>query len=287
MSTILVTGSAGFIGRNLVIRLRNKGHSVVEFDLPQGDITNVDLFQQFEGLVIEHVFHLAGKTFVPDSWKNPVGFYQVNVMGTANLLDFCRKSSAKLTYISSYLYGEPEYLPVDEKHPVKSYNPYSQSKIFADSMCQFYARFYNIPITILRPFNAYGPGQSHLFLIPEIIEKVMNPNIKEVEVMDLRPKRDYVFIDDLVDALILSMENSQGIYNIGSGYSKSVEEIILLVMRYSGIKKPYHSKAITRTNEIFDLYADISKAEKELTWKPKTSFDEGIKQCIMHLTNTH
>lgn len=281
MSAILVTGAAGFIGRKLVARLSSEGHSVVEFDVAQGDVTSVDDLQRFARLQIDHVFHLAGKTFVPDSWKNPFGFYQVNVMGTTNILEFCRKTGARLTYISSYLYGEPDYLPVDELHPVKSYNPYSQSKIIADSICQFYARYYNIQVTIFRPFNAFGPGQSALFLIPEIIEKVMNNNISEVEVMDLRPKRDYIFIDDLVDALVLSLNNQLGIYNIGSGYSKSVEEIIQHVMKHSGITKPYRSKAVTRPNEIFDLYAGISKAEAGLGWKPKTPFEEGIKQCII------
>jgi nucleoside-diphosphate-sugar epimerase len=287
MSTILVTGAAGFIGRKLVARLSSEGHSVVEFDVAQGDVTSVEDLERFAGLEIDHVFHLAGKTFVPDSWKNPFGFYQVNVMGTTNILEFCRKTGARLTYISSYLYGEPDYLPVDELHPVKSYNPYSQSKIIADSICQFYARYYNIPVTIFRPFNAFGPGQSALFLIPEIIEKVMNSNISEVEVMDLRPKRDYIFIDDLVDALVLSLNNQLGIYNIGSGYSKSVEEIIQLVMKHSGITKPYRSKAVTRPNEIFDLYAGISKAEAGLGWKPKTPFEDGIKQCIIAFNQGH
>lgn len=287
MSAILVTGSSGFIGSALVKQLREKGHEVTEFDVGQGDITSAHSLLPYTDKGIHHVFHLAGKTFVPESWKNPFGFYQVNVMGTVNSLEFCRKTDIPLTYLSSYLYGEPDYLPIDENHPVKSYNPYSHSKVMADFTCQFYARHYDVPITIFRPFNAYGPGQPNQFLINEIISSVMNPAIPVVEVMDLRPKRDYIYIDDLVRALILSMGKPHGIYNLGSGYSKSVEEIILLVLKYTGICKAYHSKAEMRPNEIFDLFADIRKAGRELEWFPEISFEDGIERCISSYSSNH
>ncbi len=287
MKTILVTGAAGFIGKALSGKLQEAGHEVVGFDVGQGDITDEKALDPFLGRKISHVFHLAGKTFVPESWKDPFGFFQVNLMGTVNVLEFCRKLGIPLTYVSSYLYGEPDYLPVDEAHPVKSYNPYSQSKVMADATCQFYARHYNFPVTIFRPFNAYGPGQSRLFLINEIISKVMDTAIPVVEVMDLRPKRDYIYIDDLVDALILSMDKPQGIFNLGSGYSKSVEEIIILVLKLTGISKEYRSKSEIRPNEIFDLYADIRKAGRELDWFPKVSFEAGIEQCIRAFSSNH
>jgi nucleoside-diphosphate-sugar epimerase len=285
VNTILVTGSSGFIGRALVKKLRETGFEVIEFDIEQGDITTENAFHQYANKGISHVFHLAGKTFVPDSWKEPFGFFQVNVMGTVNVLELCRKTGIPLTYISSYIYGEPDWLPIDENHPVKSYNPYSHSKVMADSTCQFYARHYNMPVTIFRPFNAYGPGQPGHFIIGEIISQVMDPAVQEVEVMDLRPKRDYIYIDDLVSALIISMGTPPGIYNLGSGYSKSVEEIVLTVLKYSGIRKTYHSTAVVRPNEIFDLYADIRKAAKELKWVPKISFEEGVEHCIKAYTS--
>lgn len=280
MSNILVTGSAGFIGQKLVKYLLEAGHRVLELDQMNGDISQPETLAGYADKEIHHVFHLAGKTFVPESWRDPSQFYQVNVMGTVNVLEFCRKTGAGLTYISSYLYGEPDYLPVDEIHPVKSYNPYSHSKVMAESACNFYSDHFKVEVTVFRPFNAFGPGQSKLFLISEIISKVMDPAIPVVEVMDLRPKRDYVYIDDLVHALLLSMEAPKGIYNIGSGCSKSVEEIIQLVMQFTGIKKEYLSRAITRPNEIFDLYADISKAGSDLGWFPAVSFEDGLERCI-------
>jgi nucleoside-diphosphate-sugar epimerase len=278
VSKVLVTGSAGFIGGALVRRLRLEGHEVAEFDLAQGDITCEGVLDTYTG--ITHCFHLAGKTFVPESWKHPQGFYQVNLMGTVNVLEFCRKNSIPLTYVASYLYGEPEYLPVDEIHPLKSYNPYSHSKVMADNTCQFYARQFGLPVTIFRPFNAYGPTQSPLFIIPEIITKFIDPSIPVVEVMDLRPKRDYIYIDDIIEAFMRSMDRPGGIYNLGSGYSKSVEEIVTLVKKYTGIDKPVRAKGNDRPNEIFDLYADISKAKRELGWEPVVSFEEGVMRCV-------
>ncbi|MCX6281417.1 MAG: NAD(P)-dependent oxidoreductase [Bacteroidetes bacterium] len=280
MKKILVTGSDGFIGRALLKRLLHEGFEAEGLDLAQGDITDPSCFQQFSQQEFFHVIHLAGKTFVPDSWKDPGAFYRINLMGTVNVLEFCRRSGAGLTYISSYLYGSPEYLPVDENHPVKSYNPYSHSKLLADNTCQFYARNFKTRITILRPFNAYGPGQPAHFIIPEIIQMVMDPAVAEVEVMDLRPKRDYVFIDDLVDAIFRTIHGEPGIYNVGSGESVSVETLIQTVMKLSGISKPYKARGTERQNEIFDLYAGIGNIQLALGWQPKTTFEEGLRKCL-------
>jgi nucleoside-diphosphate-sugar epimerase len=283
----MVTGSGGFIGRVLVRHLQDDGHHIIEFDREQGDISDAATLLPFAGKEIHHIFHLAGKTFVPESWRDPAGFYRVNVLGTVNILELCRKSGARLMYVSSYLYGEPEYLPVDENHPVKSYNPYSHSKLLAESACQFYANNYDLQVTMLRPFNAYGPGQSNLFLISEIIAKVMDPDIPVIEVSDLRPRRDYVYLGDVVHALLLSMQAPTGVYNIGSGYSTSVQEIIELVMQCTGIKKEYRSRNTIRPNEILDLFADIRKAKKDLGWYPKISFEEGIIKCIQDYNSNH
>jgi nucleoside-diphosphate-sugar epimerase len=280
LKKILVTGSDGFIGRVLVKRLLDEGFDVMGLDLAQGDITNPSCFDNFREAEFFHVIHLAGKTFVPDSWKDPAAFYRINLMGTVNVLEFCRRTGAGLTYISSYLYGSPDYLPIDENHPVKSYNPYSHSKLLADNTCQFYARNFKLRISVLRPFNAYGPGQPAHFIIPEIIHMVKDPRVSEIQVMDLRPKRDYVYIDDLVDGIFRTIEGEPGTYNIGSGQSVSVEDLIKTIMRLSGIAKPYKARGTERQNEIFDLYAGIERIRRILGWQPKTSFEEGLGKCI-------
>jgi len=281
LNKFLVTGSEGFIGKAVVKRFQSEGFQVYCLDISDGDITIPSTLSRYESQGIKHVIHLAGKTFVPESWKNPEAFYRINLMGTVNVLEFCRKNNVGLTYISSYLYGPPEYLPVDEAHPLKSYNPYSHSKLLADETCRFYLANFNLRLTILRPFNAYGPGQASHFIIPEIIGKICDKSIPEVEVMDLRPKRDYVFIDDLVDAIFRTIDGEAGIYNIGSGQSVSVEEIIKMVMRLTGISKPYKSNGSVRQNEIFDLYAGIGKIGSKLGWKPHTTFEDGFRKCII------
>ncbi|MEI7595138.1 MAG: NAD(P)-dependent oxidoreductase [Bacteroidota bacterium] len=278
MKHILVTGADGFIGKALVKRLKQESYVVFEFDTVIGDITNNKSLDIYSEKKIDHVFHLAARSFVPDSWNNPFDFYQTNVLGTTNVLEFCRANKCKHTMISSYVYGSPDYLPIDENHPIKPYNPYCHSKALSESICNFYSTNFNVESTIIRPFNVYGPGQSELFLIPEIIKKAFNDEI--IEVMDLLPKRDYIYIDDLVDALILTMNTTGGIYNIGSGYSISVEEIVETIIKISKIDKSYNSNQISRKNEIFDVIANIEKAKMELNWRPKTDINNGISDCI-------
>ena len=299
---ILITGACGFIGSHLVESLVKSGHKVHAFDLedivyPKSGTTpfskNIcNKIEFYTGNIEEpgclesaikgakHIFHLAARSFVPDSWKNPFDFYHTNLLGLANVLETCRQNNCSLTYLSSYVYGEPEYLPIDERHPLKSYNPYSHSKLIAEDICDLYKKNYDLKITIFRPFNVYGPGQNVSFLIPEIIKQAISKEKKIIEVNDLKPKRDYIYIDDLINALILSIDGKDNIYNIGSGYSVSVEDIIKLVLKKSGIKKEYISKEIIRENEIYDVIADVSKAKKELNWSAHTSLEEGIKNCI-------
>lgn len=274
---ILVTGSNGFVGRRLVQTLKEKGFSVLEFDQADGDIANHNLSFTEVG----HVFHLASQTYVPASWEKTFDFYRTNVMGTVNILELCRKHTCPLTYISSYVYGAPKYLPVDELHPIQPASPYNHSKLVAEEICKYYSETFQVPVAVLRPVNIYGAGQRGEFLIPTIVKQVLDPETKSITVMDTRPKRDYLYIDDFIDALLCTLNNkAYEVFNLGSGYSVSVEEIILTALLCAGIQKTYTSANSERKNEIWDVYADISKFSCRFGWKPNVSFEEGITRCI-------
>ncbi len=279
---LLLTGSSGFIGSALKSRLRELSFDIVETCSENGGVTNPETFFPLLFQDVTHVFHLGGKTFVPESWEEQAAYFRTNVSGTQNVLELCRKTQAGLTFVSAYLYGQPDTLPVSESSPIRPNNPYAQSKHLAEQLCGFYAREYGVKVNIIRPFNVYGPGQDKRFLIPSIIEQALAaPTIK---LKDLSPKRDYVYLDDLLDALVLTMSctDSLSVYNIGSGYSISVRGVVDAVQEVLETDKPVVSEQITRRNEMDDVIADITRANTELNWYPKRSFHEGIRRIIQH-----
>lgn len=284
IKNILVTGADGFIGRRLVLRLESLGYTVFQHSIASGDITTA----RFDVQDIGHVFHLAALTYVPASWENPAEFYRVNVMGTENVLEFCRKNGAGLTFPSTYVYGPPQTVPISEDHPINPNTPYNHSKVLCESLCAFYSKAFGLNITVLRPFNIFGAGQSPQFLIPTIIMQVLDPNAKEVVVKDLVPKRDYLYVDDLIGAMCLTIGASgYHVYNVASGTSMSVEDVITSVQKISGIKKPYSSQSLPRINEVDDILADITHITTELGWEPQFSWEEAVSKMIHEMSKRH
>jgi len=281
VSKILVTGASGFIGRALVSRLKAQGRDVVPVDSADGDIASRETLAKFAQQDIAHVFHLAGKTFVPDSWDDPQAFCQTNVLGTVNVLEFCRKSRIPITYVSAYVYGHPDSLPIGENSAIRPSNPYALTKRLAEEACEFYASAYDLPVTTIRPFNVYGIGQAEIFLIPAIISQAVDAR-EDIVVKDLAPRRDYVYLEDLVTALLATLDKTGGyrVYNIGSGVSLSVQEVIDAIQDVADTQKKVVCNNVARTNELMDVVADISKAGKELGWHPEYSFRAGIENII-------
>jgi nucleoside-diphosphate-sugar epimerase len=280
--TILVTGADGFVGKYLVAALKSSGHSVQTHSLADGDLTRCAL--EYPG--ISHVFHLAGKTFVPDSWTDPCSFYATNVVATANVLEFCRRSHAALTFISSYVYGPPKVIPIAEDHPLQAFNPYAHSKILAEEVCRFYATQHGTPIAIVRPFNIYGPGQDERFLIPTLVRQAAAADSGVIEVADIRPRRDFRYISDLIDLLQATLAHgASGAYNAGSGVSTSIQEIGAVLNGIVPRQKALVSRGERRPHEVLDVVADIRKAERELHWKPRVDITTGLRLTVESVLN--
>ena len=276
---IAVTGSSGFVGKPLCKEIKNLGGEVIELDIVNGtDITDYDSIKNIP--VFDCLIHLAAKIFVPESYKNPHSYYKINLQGTLNVCELCRVRNAKIIFASSYFYGIPEYLPIDENHPVHPHNPYAHSKLLAEELCRAYSKDFSMKVIVLRFFNIYGPGQDERFLIPSIIKQAQTG---EVNLGDSTPRRDFIYIDDVLSSYIRSIEfEPEGfeIFNIGSGESYSVSETVDIISKL--YPKPFkvHFSEQKRPNEIPDTKADISKAKQLLKWKPKVTFEQGLKYMI-------
>jgi len=279
---ILITGYSGFIGSYLQKWLNQTEHELILVDITNGtDICDWQQVKHFEG--IDVIIHLANLSFVPASYEQPKKFYETNYLSTLNMLELCRLNGSKMIFFSSYVYGHPQYQPIDEKHPIQAFNPYAQTKVICESLCEGYNRDFKVPVTIFRPFNIYGKGQNPDFLIPSIIDQARNGKIS---IKDDRPKRDYIYVDDIVEAIVAAVEakgdgTSIDKYNLGTGVSYSVREIVEIVRSLFDTEIEYLCTHETRPNDVMDTVADISKIKNNLHWEPKVSIREGLKKMIL------
>jgi GDP-4-dehydro-6-deoxy-D-mannose reductase len=275
-----VTGASGFIGQHMTTALRSASHAVIEATRDMGDVADSETWERFPA--VDVVIHLAGKPFVPLSWAEPASFIRANVVGTTHALEYARRYGARVVFLSSYIYGAPKDLPIPETAAVDATNPYALSKWLAEQTCAFYAERFGVPVVVLRPFNVYGPGQAVDFLIPTIVRQVCDA--QPIRVKDLKPRRDYVYVEDVVDLILLAMEcaATYKVFNAGSGVSHSVDDIIGIVQRTVGTTLPIVSDNERRPGEVMDTVADIALAKHELGWEPRWSLDAGIEATIQH-----
>lgn len=274
----VVTGAGGFLGKHLMAWLGREGIEAVGV----GRATGFKLLEDTLPLDgVAHVFHLAAETGVPDSWEDPVKFHLVNTHGTVRVLDQCRRAKCSMTFVGGYPYGVPERLPIPEEHPVRANNPYAFSKHMGEQACAWYAETYGLSVTALRLFNVYGPGQSDRFLVQRIVSQVLDPKVSAIELMDLAPRRDYLFVDDAVLALLAAVPASGfHLFNVGYGESCSVGEVVTAVMTAAGIHKPVVDKGQPRPNEIPDVVADTSRLRAASGWRPQIGLVAGVQRII-------
>jgi len=282
MTRIAITGGSGFVGSHLIKKLKELGADIICLDIKNDiDITDwakIQTIERFDTLV-----HLAAKSYVPDSYKYPRDFYHSNLIGTLNALELCRIHKSKMVFISSYVYGVPKYLPIDEKHPTEAFNPYAQTKIIGEQLCSDYCTHFDVPVVILRPFNIYGEGQNENFLIPAIIKQAKTGKIL---LNDLRPRRDYIYIDDFIDLLVKVIAIDRTgceIFNAGTGVSYSVNELANMICSLFKSSIVIASRNQERKNEVLETIADITKAKKILNWTPKVDINEGLQRLKQQL----
>jgi len=311
---ILITGSEGFIGSHLVERFLKEDCDIKAFvyynafnsrgwldSLPKESIENLEVFlgdirdpyAVREAVKdVDIICHLAALIGIPYSYVAPESYINTNILGTSNLLQAARDFNTEKIIITSTseTYGTALYAPIDEKHPYQPQSPYSASKIAADNIALSFFYSFNLPVSIIRPFNTYGPRQSSRAIIPTIITQILK-NQEEMKLGNLDPTRDLTFVLDTCDAFIkmCKKDNLEGeIINIGNSSEISIGDLANMIKNIMNSEIKIVSESIRarpEKSEVDRLLADITKARKLLGWEPKYILTEGLKLTIEWFKN--
>ena len=285
MKKILVTGHTGFIGSHLV-ELLKKNYEIIGLsrnapknpDIVQikGDIRKITSKKIPKNL--ESIIHMAAMTDVLYCHNNPVECFDVNVNGTQNMLEIAKKTKTKFFYISTHhVYGKPSSLPVKETCSQNPASIYSTSKAAAELVSSSYSSSFGMDVSLLRIFSVYGPNSPNHLVTTRLISQLLKGN--KFRVGNLFPKRDFIYVKDIVNAIekILKKSHGSNVYNIGTGKSYSILKICKILQKISNKKMKIESiKSLSRKSDVPDIFADNSKIRK-LGWRPQTDFIEGLK----------
>jgi len=309
---ILITGGAGFIGSHLCEKYTKEGHNVFcldnflsgnlinvrhlldyrNFKLIKGDIRDRNLLEKIF-VNVDVVFHLAAQIHVDRSYVEPQLTYDINVMGTQNVLEVARFHDVKkvIHASTSEVYGSALYAAIDEKHPLNAPHPYGASKIAADRMCYAYMHTYGMNIVLMRLFNIFGPRQRDVGyggVISIFTRRVMN-NMPPIIFGDGRQTRDYTYIDDAVRAYDLALKTKKRIdepVNFGTGKEISINDIATKLIKICGKEKELsHVHVDPRIGEVKRLIANSDKAKEIFGWKAKVGFDKGLEKYVSWYRN--
>ncbi|MER2173188.1 MAG: NAD-dependent 4,6-dehydratase LegB [Carnobacterium sp.] len=312
--TVLVTGADGFIGSHLVEELVKKGEKVRAFayynsfntwgwldSLPKEILSQIDVFtgdirdpngvrEAMKG--IDTVYHLAALIAIPFSYHSPDSYVDTNIKGTLNVLQAARDlgTSRVLVTSTSEVYGTAQYVPIDENHPFQGQSPYSATKIGSDRMAESFYRSFNMPITIVRPFNTYGPRQSARAVIPTIITQLLAGK-EEIKLGSLTPTRDFNYVKDTANGFITlaKAENTIGEeINIATQQEISIGELANEMIRQINP----NAKIITddvrlrpEKSEVNRLLGSNEKIMRLTDWKPTYTLEQGLAETIEFLKN--
>lgn len=310
MKKAFVSGADGFIGSHLTHALVTAGLQVRSFlcynsfgswgwledaksspsqglTVFSGDIRDPHGIQKaIEGCDL--VLHLAALIGIPYSYHSPDSYVDTNIKGTLNILQAARDLGVKrvIHTSTSEVYGTPQTVPIREDHPLQGQSPYSATKIGADQLALSFYHSFGLPVTILRPFNTYGPRQSARAVIPTIITQILKGK-REIQLGSIHPTRDLVFVEDTVDGFLRALEapNIAGeVIHLGTGHEISIGDLANLIAELMGVKirvREDAQRVRPKGSEVERLVADASKAKKLLGWEPKYAGREGLKKGLL------
>ena len=303
----LVTGADGFIGSHLTELLVKEGHQVKalsqynsfnnwgwlenvnckdQIEIVCGDVRDANFCEEISKDV-DIIYHLAALIAIPYSYIAPDSYVDTNIRGTLNICQAAKKNNVKriIHTSTSEVYGTAQYVPIDEKHPLQAQSPYSASKIGADAMALSFFNSFELPITIARPFNTYGPRQSARAVIPTIITQIAN-GAKEIKLGDVSPTRDFNYVEDTCRGFIALAESEKTLgktINIGSNFEISVGDTLNKIKEImkSDVNFVQDEERIRpKGSEVFRLWCD-NKMITELTdFKVTFSIDDGLKETV-------
>lgn len=309
MTKILVTGADGFIGSHLTEELVKQGHEVRAFvyynsfnswgwldTFPEDIISEIEIFpgdirdpngvkEAMKG--VDEVYHLAALIAIPFSYHSPDSYVDTNIKGTLNVLQAARDLGTKRVLVTSTseVYGTAQYVPIDEKHPYQGQSPYSATKIGADRIAESFYRSFDTPVTIVRPFNTYGPRQSARAVIPTIITQLL-AGYEEIKLGDLTPTRDFNYVKDTVQGFIEIAKSDNTIgeeINIATQRETSIGELAEeLIRQINPNAKIVTDKQRLRPekSEVNRLLGSNEKIKKLTNWEPKYTLETGLAETI-------
>lgn len=312
MDKILVTGADGFIGSHLTEELVKKGYQVRAFVLynsfntwgwldtfPKELLSQIEIFQgdvrdpngvkeAMKG--VDAVFHLAALIAIPFSYHSPDTYVDTNIKGTLNVLQAARDLGTKRVLVTSTseVYGTAQYVPIDEKHPFQGQSPYSATKIGADRLAESFYRSFNLPVSIVRPFNTYGPRQSARAVIPTIITQLLAGK-EEIKLGALTPTRDFNYVKDTANGFIEIYKSDKTIgeeINIATQQEISIGQLAKELIRqiHPSARIVCDEQRLRPTNSEVNRLLGCNKKIKELTaWEPQFTFEQGLAETIAFL----
>jgi len=274
-----ITGVRGFIGSMVAQRLRDRKIEVVELDSLLRDSEQIHTTVR-----LDWVLHFAAITSITEAFKKPGFIYRNNLEATLKSLETAIMSQSRFLYMSSYVYGHPRYLPIDELHPTEALNPYMGSKLAGEIMSNQLCAQHDIPCVILRGFNIYGDSHHKGRLISDMLEAARQQ--RPIMVNDPIPMRDYLYISDflsLIEKIVDKSPVPSGIYNVGYGEAFANIDVARLFCNLIREDYPLEVGSTSRRNDVNEIYADRRLLSQTFSWEPQYSLERGFKDLLQSI----